>query len=88
MKSKKNLAVLCCFIVLLLMTGLGCYFLGKNIESVKNRKEKELNILINRSDLKGLGEIEGTIYVTGHQSPDSDTVCSSIAYASLLRNLG
>jgi len=88
MKSKKNLSVLFCFIVLLLMTGLGCYFLGKNIESVKNRKEKELNILINRSDLKGLGEIEGTIYVTGHQSPDSDTVCSSIAYASLLQNLG
>ena len=88
MKSKKNLSVLCCFLVLLLLTGIGCYFLGKNSEAVKNQKEKERNILINRSDLDGLGEIGGKIYVTGHQNPDSDTVCSSIAYASLLQKLG
>ena len=55
---------------------------------MKNQKEKELNILINRSELEGQGEIEGKIYVTGHQNPDSDTVCSSIAYASLLQKLG
>ena len=83
-KSKKKITVLSCFIILLVLTGLGCYFWGKNSEAVKNQKEKELNILINRSELEGLGEIEGKIYVTGHQNPDSDTVCSSIAYASLL----
>ena len=50
--------------------------------------EKALDILINRYELEGLGELEGTIYVTGHKSPDSDTVCCSIAYANLLRKLG
>ena len=43
------------------------------------KKEKNLNILLNRSELEELGEIKGTIYVTGHKSPDSDTVGSSIA---------
>lgn len=28
------------------------------------------------------------IYVTGHKSPDTDTICSSIAYAKLLQLLG
>ena len=49
---------------------------------------KNQDILLNRSELEGLDEIKGTIYVTGHKSPDSDTVGSSIAYASLLRALG
>ena len=31
---------------------------------------------------------EGTIHVIGHKSPDSDTVCSAIAYARLLNMLG
>ena len=51
-------------------------------------KEKNQDILLNRSELEGLGEIKKTIYVAGHKSPDSDTVGSSIAYASLLRVLG
>ena len=50
--------------------------------------DQDLNILLNRSDLEGLGEIDGMIYVTGHKSPDSDTVGSSIAYAALLQKLG
>ena len=41
-----------------------------------------------RSELDGLGEIDGPIYVFGHQSPDTDTVCTSIAYAYILRELG
>ena len=57
--------------------GYSYFFNGKNFD-----------ILLNRSELEGLGEIKGTIYVTGHKSPDSDTVGSSIAYASLLRSLG
>ena len=38
--------------------------------------------------MTGLGKIDGTIYVTGHKSPDADTVGCSIAYAALLRKLG
>ena len=77
-----------CILALLVVVGIGGFFLGKKTEAGNYQKEKELNILLNRSDLEGLGEIEGTIYVTGHKSPDSDTVGSSIAYASLLQALG
>jgi len=31
---------------------------------------------------------ESTLYVIGHKSPDSDTVCSSIAYAKFLNGFG
>ena len=63
--------------------------LRKKLEITERfQEEKNFNILLNRSELDGLGEIKGTIYVTGHKSPDSDTVGSSIAYASLLRSLG
>lgn len=57
-------------------------------DDIENLSEEELNSLLNRSDLEGLGKIDGTIYITGHKSPDSDTVCSSIATAYLLRELG
>lgn len=77
-----------CILALLVVVGIGGFLLGKKAEAGNYQKEKELNILLNRSDLEGLGEIEGTIYVTGHKSPDSDTVGSSIAYASLLQALG
>ena len=51
-------------------------------------EERELLKVMNRSELDGLGKIEGPVYVTGHKNPDTDTVASSIAYAELLRQLG
>ena len=68
--------------------GTGCFFLGRSLALSSWRAERELNIRINRSDLDGLGKIDGPIYVTGHRSPDTDTVGSSIACAALLRALG
>ena len=35
--------------------------------------------------IEELGEVEKTTYVIGHTCPDSDTVCSAIAYANLKR---
>lgn len=75
-------------LILLAAVGIGGFFLGKAIEEKHFQQEKNFNILLNQSDLEGLGKIKGTIHVTGHKSPDSDTVGSSIAYASLLRSLG
>lgn len=60
----------------------------KNRESGHFMAEKEFMIRLNRSELEGLGDISERIYVTGHKSPDSDTVGSSIGYAALLRALG
>ena len=77
-----------CVLILLAAAGIGGFFLGKAGEAGRYQEEAKLTVLLNRSDLDGLGEIEGTIYVTGHKSPDSDTVGSSIAYAALLRALG
>ena len=88
MNKKTRLVLLICFLIILTSVGIAGFFLGKATEAKHFQEEKELNILMNRSDLEGLGKIEGTIYVTGHKSPDSDTVGSCIAYAALLRALG
>ena len=88
MVKKKHIIIIICLIISLLAAGTGGYFIGKHTETVHYQSEQDLEIRLNRSDLDGLGEIEGTIYVTGHKSPDSDTVCGSIAYAALLRKLG
>jgi manganese-dependent inorganic pyrophosphatase len=50
--------------------------------------DDEVRVRINRAELERLELVDGPIYVTGHKSPDSDTVCSSIAYADLLTKLG
>ena len=50
--------------------------------------ERALDIRMNRAELETLPLKEGPIYVTGHKSPDSDTVCSAILYAKLLNELG
>ena len=88
MKSRTQWVALGCAVLLVLITGIGCFCFGKSYEATQNRKEQELNILLNRSELECLGEIKDTIYVTGHKSPDADTVCGSIAYAALLQKMG
>ena len=88
MKQKSRVPAIICILILIAAAGVGGFFLGKNKEAERFQEETNLNIQLNRSDLKELEEIEGTIYVTGHKSPDSDTVGSSIAYAALLRALG
>ena len=89
-KMKQNRRWISIVLALLIVAaaGTGGYFLGKHSQAAAYQKEKELDILLNRSDMEGLGDIDGTIYVTGHRSPDSDTVGSSIGYAALLRALG
>ncbi|MBR2739871.1 MAG: DHH family phosphoesterase [Oscillospiraceae bacterium] len=43
---------------------------------------------LNKSSIMSMVLDDGPIYVIGHKSPDSDTVCSAIAYARLLQKLG
>lgn len=88
MKSKNRWIVIICTIMLIAAAGTAGFFYGKSTEADHYQAKENLNILLNRSELDGLGEIDGTIYVTGHKSPDSDTVGSSIAYAALLKKLG
>lgn len=86
-KSKTGLiaalALAACVIV-----GIASYGAGVRKASAEYDEERSLNVALNRSELETLSLIEGPIYVTGHQSPDSDTVCSAIAYARLLQAVG
>ena len=88
MPEKKRWITLGCIVILLAAVGSAGFYVGKSKEDSYYKNEKNLSILLNRSDLEGLGNIAGKIYVTGHKSPDSDTVGSSIAYAALLNKLG
>lgn len=58
-----------CVLLLVAASLAGGFFLGKNSVNQQVQKEKEFNIMLNRSELDGLKDIEGTIYVTGHKSP-------------------
>lgn len=90
--KKKNTICIIVSIALAIASGTGCFFAGKAVASNEytneHKAESDYNIKLNRSDLDGLGKIDGKIYVTGHKSPDSDTVGSSIAYSALLKQLG
>ena len=71
MKQKSRVPAIICILILIAAAGVGGFFLGKNKEAERFQEETNLNIQLNRSDLKEMEEIEGTIYVTGHKSPDS-----------------
>ena len=86
--KKKNIIAVLIAIIIVISACTGGYFLGAGITDAKYNAEREYSIRLAGSDLEGLGEIEGTIFVTGHKSPDSDTICCSIAYAALMRKLG
>ena len=88
MKEKKNLGLIIILIAIALLLGAGGFFLGRAVSEKEYNAERELSIKLNKSDLAGLGEIEGPIYVTGHKTPDTDTVGCAIGYAALLRALG
>lgn len=80
-------------LVALAVVGFGCYQAGSNSATARLEKqmaaEQEFNIALAKSEFEGLDIEEGqTIYVTGHKSPDTDTVCCAIAYARLLEKLG
>lgn len=88
MKRKKNGWIILALIIALTAGSVGGYFAGESMAASRYQAQREKEMLLNRSAWDGLGEIEGPVYVTGHKSPDSDTVGSAIAYAALLRALG
>lgn len=46
-----------------LLAGGGCFFLGRSMAQSEYSEERDLNIRINRSELDGLGTIEGPMPV-------------------------
>ena len=72
----------------LVATAATAYNIGWENATAGQQAQAELNALLNRSELETLALEDGPIYVTGHKYPDTDTVCSAIAYAELLQKLG
>nr|MCR5088463.1 DHH family phosphoesterase [Oscillospiraceae bacterium] len=89
MKGKNNYTWrILLILAICLCTAVG-FFAGKNAGQTELRKEQETLYELNRAGIQNLGAEEGkTIYVIGHKSPDTDTVCSAIGYARLLTMLG
>ena len=88
MNRKNNVWKWIAAVAVLILACAAGFLIGRSAADAKVHAAQELNYQLNRSELDGLLVPDGTIYVTGHKSPDSDTVGSSIAYAALLRKLG
>ena len=63
------------------------------LTETENREETAAEQLerlyeLNRASIANMSIGEGPVYVIGHRSPDSDTICCAIAYARLLTMLG
>lgn len=68
---------------------VGCYYIGKSSAANQTGMDQKLLQTLNRSSIEQMViEGDGPIYVIGHRSPDTDTVCSAISYARLLQKLG
>ena len=88
-KTKRTIAIalIACIAVGIIAFAAGTG-VGSSNATEKFEAERNLNAMLNRSELEALQLVDGPIYVTGHQSPDADSVCSAIAYARLLNTLG
>ena len=80
------------YYILAILMALCLVFIGYSSGKTKAaeeylKKQEELQML-NRSSIENMIADDGVIYVIGHKSPDSDTVCSAIVYARLLNLLG
>ncbi len=83
-KGLKIIAVL----LAICIAGACGFFLGKSKgEALEKQNLTNLQEL-NRQSIEKMQLADDPIYVIGHKSPDSDTICSAIAYARLLRLLG
>ena len=88
--TKKSMAI--CIVaaviaaVCLFMSGM---LIGKAIGNDALTAWRESLYALNRSSVARLDVAKGEkVYVVGHKSPDSDTVCSAIAFADFLKKLG
>ena len=86
--NKKRVITFAIALLLALCTGAAAFYAGKAAGQGEQQKAQERLQQLNRAGIENLIIEEEPIYVIGHKSPDSDTVCSAIAYARLLKALG
>ncbi len=88
MKENTNRLLIIISASLAAVIGVSCFFAGKLLADNHYKAEREYNIELMKSEFTNLGDLSEKIYVTGHKSPDSDTIGSAIGYAYLLNLLG
>ena len=78
------------FLLLLVAVCLaaGGFLAGKAAGRDEVNKDNNALQEANRSSIEKMSVEGGPVYVIGHKSPDSDTVCSAIAFARLLNLMG
>ena len=92
---KNNTIRILTILLALCVVGAACFYYGREQGIAQGTKETQQAIQqltdlqeLNRQSISNLLVTDGPIYVIGHRSPDSDTICSAIAYARLLQLLG
>ncbi len=78
MRSKNHSVLLCCALFL-----IGLFICHAPVEGAD--RQSDINYL---AYMQGIDYGKGVTYVVGHNPPDSDSVCTAIAYANLKRELG
>ena len=86
-RAKKTVTVICLLAAACILAA-GGYFIGRNAGEKPLLEAREQLYALNRESIEKISIEEGPVYVIGNRSPDSDTVCSAIAYARLLTMLG
>ena len=88
-KDQKTKTIAALVIVLVAACFLaGGFFIGRSAGQKPLLAAQERLQTLNRAGMEKLNAGDGVIYVIGHRSPDSDTVCSAIACARMLTMLG
>lgn len=88
MTMKNNAIRIISILLAICISGAAGFCLG-NARGAKEAGQRLSDLQeLNRQSIEKLQVTDGPIYVIGHRSPDSDTICSAIAYARLLRLLG
>lgn len=89
MTRKTKISIIALILVAAIgIAGVSGFLIGMHTERSQTASAQERLQTLNRSAIEKLKDTQDTIYVIGHRSPDTDTVCSAIAYARLLNLLG
>lgn len=87
-KGTKTIVVVALLVIMACALAAGGYFIGKTAGEKPLLEARERLYTLNRASIANMSIENGPVYVIGHRSPDSDTICSAIAYARLLNMLG
>lgn len=87
-KGNKIIIAAALLVIVACAFAAGGYFIGKSAGEKPLLDARDRMYMLNRASIANMSVGNGPVYVIGHRSPDSDTICSAIAYARLLNMLG